>query len=119
MIFTRCDALLIRSGWFAERVFASLGPVADKSDTDEEIAFFLPPIPEHFMRALEVVGCLGLGFLVLKAAGSALVPFLLQEPIPSWVQVFGWQHCCCIQTEQRAQWVTEQMGAHVVGITRF
>lgn len=49
----RCDAPLIRSGWFAERGFASLGPVADRSDTDEEIAFFLPPILEHLVRAAQ------------------------------------------------------------------
>lgn len=84
-----------------------MGPVANKSGTEEEIAFFscLLCLSSLCMHCVEMVNCLG--FLSWKAGVSAAAPSLLEDLIQSSGQKLGWQCYCCIQTKQ---------GAHLVGI---
>lgn len=70
-------------GGLAEGVFAALGRVANKSGTDEEIAFFFFLSTTLELFAYKLLGSgwtvSGVGFPSWKARGSAATPFLLED----------------------------------------
>lgn len=97
-----------------------LHPLADKSDADEEIAFFKPVVLECFVYTLLSNGRL-LGFWLsdFEGSSSAVIPFLLGAHIQRLMLLLGWQYRCITQTRQSAHRVSEQAGAHVVGINWY